>query len=102
VIMMIINADLSRQFEFLQQQWMQYGNDLRLSNDKDPLLGNQGVNKDGRGAGSMVIEGDAATGNPPYFCDRIPTLVETRGGDYFFVPSMTCLRMIAMGIVDPT
>ena len=29
-------------------------------------------------------------------------MVETRGGDYFFVPSMTCLRMIAMGIVDPT
>jgi len=50
----------------------------------------------------MVIEGDKAAGKPPYFCGRLPTLVETRGGDYFFVPSMTCLRMIAMGIVDPT
>jgi len=28
--------------------------------------------------------------------------VETRGGDYFFIPSMTALRMIAKGIVDPT
>ena len=32
----------------------------------------------------------------------MPTLVETRGGDYFFVPSLTCLRMIGLGIVDPT
>jgi hypothetical protein len=32
----------------------------------------------------------------------MPTLVETRGGDYFFVPSLTCLRMIARGIIDPT
>ena len=50
----------------------------------------------------MVIQGDARTNRPPYFCDAMPTLVETRGGDYFFVPSMTCLRMIAMGIIDPT
>ena len=102
VIMMIINADLSRQFEFVQEQWINYGNDFRLANDQDPLLGNHGLNVNGRGDGRMVIEGDAETNKPPYFCGRMPTLVETRGGDYFFVPSMTCLRMIAMGIVDPT
>ena len=28
--------------------------------------------------------------------------VETRGGEYFFIPSLTALRMIAVGIVDPT
>jgi hypothetical protein len=39
---------------------------------------------------------------PPYFCSKMPTLVETGGGDYFFVPSMTCLRMIGLGIIDPT
>ena len=50
----------------------------------------------------MTIEGDAVTGKPPYFCNFIPTLVETRGGDYFFLPSLTCLRMIALGIIDPT
>jgi len=102
VIMMIVNADLSRQFEFVQEQWINYGNDFRLSNDQDALLGNNGHNENGRGKGRMVIEGDADTNKPPYFCSGIPTMVETRGGDYFFVPSMTCLRMIAMGIVDPT
>ena len=28
--------------------------------------------------------------------------VETRGGEYFFLPSITALRMIGDGIVDPT
>jgi hypothetical protein len=102
VIMMIVNADLSRQFEFVQQQWMNYGNDFGLANDPDPLLGNHGTNEGRVGGGRMTIEGDDATNTPPYFCDKMPTLVETRGGDYFFVPSLTCLRMIALGIIDPT
>jgi hypothetical protein len=102
VIMMIMNADLSRQFEFVQQQWMNYGNDFGLANDPDPLLGNHGTNESRRAGGRMVIEGDGAVNKPPYLCNRIPTFVETRGGDYFFVPSVTCLRMIALGIIDPT
>ena len=47
--MMIVNADLSRQFEFVQEQWINYGNDFRLSNDQDALLGNNGFNENGRG-----------------------------------------------------
>lgn len=101
IVMMILNADLSRQFEFVQQQWTNYGNDFRLANDQDPLLGNHGINENCRGTGHMVIEGDGKT-TVPYFCGGMPTLVETRGGDYFFIPSMTCLRLIAMGVVDPT
>jgi Dyp-type peroxidase family len=102
VVMMVLNADLSRQFEFVQQQWFNYGNDFKLGNDQDPILGNHGVNVNGRGNGRMLIEGDAATKKAPYFCSGVPTLVETRGGEYFFVPSMTCLRMIGLGIIDPT
>lgn len=102
VIIMILNTDLSRQFEFVQQQWITFGNDFRLGNDQDPILGNHGENKDCRANGRLIIEGDAAAKKPPYFCGRIPTLVETRGGDYFFIPSLTCLRMIGLGIIDPT
>jgi hypothetical protein len=50
----------------------------------------------------MVIHADPKSGRPPYFVNQIPRLVETRGGDYFFIPSMTALRMIALGRVDPT
>jgi hypothetical protein len=42
------------------------------------------------------------SGEPPFIAANIPQLVEVRGGDYFFIPSMTALRMIGMGIVDPT
>ena len=102
VVMMVMNADLSRQFEFVQQQWINYGNDFGLANDPDPLLGNHGTNESRRAGGRMTIEGDKDSNKPPFFCNFIPTLVQTRGGDYFFLPSMTCLRMIALGIIDPT
>ena len=95
VIFMALNASLSRQFEFVQQQWIQYGNDARLGNEKDPLMGNQGGK-----AGSSCKAIQAAT-NPPFICSNLPDFVELRGGDYFFVPSITALGMIAMGLVDP-
>jgi hypothetical protein len=50
----------------------------------------------------LVITTDPATGKTPFICSSVPQLVEPRGGDYFFVPSMTALRMIGMGIIDPT
>ena len=49
-----------------------------------------------------VIQVDPLSDQPPYFLSKIPRLVETRGGEYFFVPSMTALGMIARGVVDPT
>ncbi len=100
IIFMAIAANIKRQFEFVQQQWMNYGNDFKLANDKDPLLGNHGHAHlaDNR----MVIEGDKTTGRPPHFLSQIPRFVETRGGDYFFIPSLTALRMMGQGIIDPT
>ena len=92
---MALNASLSRQFEFVQQQWIQYGNDARLGNDKDPLLGQHG------GQGKFVVQGDRTPANPPFVCSNLPDFVELRGGDYFFLPSITALAMIAMSLVDP-
>lgn len=102
IIFMVINASISRQFEFVQQQWINYGNDFKLANDKDPLLGNHGVDADGKPNGRMILEADPKQGKAPFFCSGIPRLVETRGGDYFFIPSLTALHMLADGIVDPT
>ena len=101
IIFMAINASIRRQFEFVQQQWIEYGNDFKLGNDKDPLLGNHGT--DGKiGRGRMIIPNAPDDPKPPFFCRGVPQFVETRGGDYYFVPSLTALRMIADGIVDPT
>jgi deferrochelatase/peroxidase EfeB len=40
IIFMALNASIFRQFEFVQQQWIQYGNDSHQGNDKDLLVGN--------------------------------------------------------------
>jgi Dyp-type peroxidase family len=95
VIFMVLNSSLSRQFEFVQQQWIQYGNDARLGNDKDMLLGQHG------GHGRFVVQGDRSPANPPFVCGNLPDFVELRGGDYFFLPSITALGMIARNLVDP-
>ncbi|WP_158749375.1 Dyp-type peroxidase [Acidobacterium sp. S8] len=95
VIFMALNASISRQFEFVQQQWIEYGNDAHQGNDKDILMGNHG------GRGKFVVQGDASRANPPLICSKLPNFVELRGGDYFFLPSITALGMIAMNLVDP-
>ncbi len=100
IIIMMINADINRQFEFVQQQWINYGNDFKAGNDKDIILGNHSA--DEKFPSKAVLQVDPNSDHAPYFLSRIPRLVETRGGDYFFVPSMTALRMIARGVIDPT
>ncbi|KAF3998645.1 Dyp-type peroxidase [Glaciimonas immobilis] len=98
IIMMMINVDINRQFEFIQQQWINYGNDFGAGNDKEIILGNHNdVNPS-----KAVIQVDPDSDQPPYFVQNIPRLVETRGGDYFFIPGITALRLIAKGLVDPT
>lgn len=96
VTMMIVGASLFRQFEFVQQQWIQYGLDFHQGNDTCPMLGNHKEHR------RFAIPADPESGECPYMMSGLKTFVECRGGDYFFVPSMTALRMIAMGVVDPT
>ncbi|HEX2526451.1 MAG TPA: hypothetical protein VHL31_09165 [Geminicoccus sp.] len=97
VIFMGLCASLFRQFEFIQQQWIQYGLDFNLGNDTDPLIGSRAM-----GGRKHVITADPAGDNAPFICTEMPQFVTTRGGEYFFIPSLTALRMIAMGNVDPT
>ena len=98
IIFMAVCASLFRQFEFLQQQWMQYGLDFQAGNDTCPVIGHRDENFPTK----FVIPSDPQGDKPPFICSDIPPLVTTKGGEYFFIPGMTALRMIAMGIVDPT
>jgi Dyp-type peroxidase family len=96
VIFMALCANLFNQFEFIQQQWIQYGSSFNLGNDTDPLVGNHDA------GAKFVIPADPTKPGVPHFCANIPQFVETRGGEYFFLPSLTALREIAEGSVDPT
>ncbi len=95
IAFMALNASLSRQFEFVQQQWISYGNDARLGNEKDLLMAHHGPGE------RFSIQGDTSPSNPPLFCTALPNFVELRGGDYFFLPSITALGMLSMNLVDP-
>ena len=101
IVMLVVCASLFRQYEFVQQQWLNYGLDSNAGNDTCPLVGNHSTGAGGPKA-KFVIASDPKTGRPPFIVEGIPQFVETRGGEYFFVPSMTALRMIGMGTVDPT
>ena len=96
IIFMALGASLFRQFEFVQQQWVEYGNDARLGNDKDPLSGCHS-----EGGDRFVVQGAADAQNAPYVCGGLPYFVEMRGGAYFFLPGVTALRLIGSGSVDP-
>lgn len=96
VIMLVVCASLQRQFEFVQQQWMNYGLDSNQGNDTCPVIGNHGPDE------KFVIPANPHAGTPPFIATGLKQWVQTRGGDYFFMPSMTALRMIGMGVVDPT
>jgi deferrochelatase/peroxidase EfeB len=100
IVIMMINADINRQFEFVQQQWINYGNDFQASSEKEILLGNHSEHE--KFPSKAVLQVDPNSDDAPYFLSKIPRLVEMRGGEYFFIPSMTALRMMAKGIIDPT
>jgi Dyp-type peroxidase family len=95
IVFIALNASLFRQFEFVQQQWIQYGNDSLQGNDNDLLTGNHGAK------GKFVVQGTTDPRNPPFICSALPDFVELRGGDYFFMPGLTALQMMAAGTVDP-
>jgi Dyp-type peroxidase family len=84
-------AGIEAQFEFVQSQWINHGNDFRQGKDKDPVAG------DNNGCGRMVIPGDERAGRPPFLCTGLPRFVTVKGGGYFFVPGLTALRLMAAG-----
>ena len=77
IVFLAYMSGIERQFEFVQQQWMNSGDDFRQGNDKDPLVG------DHDGSGRMVVPGDARAGRPPFLCTDIPRFVTVKGGGYF-------------------
>jgi Dyp-type peroxidase family len=87
ILFLAFNIDIDRQFEFIQQQWLNYGNHFRQGNDKDILQGDH----DGTGKAVIQAYGDD---DPPYLCTGLPRFVDTRGGEYFFVPGIKGLRWI--------
>jgi deferrochelatase/peroxidase EfeB len=83
-----LNANLSRQFEFVQHSWLNSTKFAGLYEDVDPVAGMRGC--------------DAATFTVPGLPFRtryrdVPSFVTTRGGAYFFLPGLRALHYLARG-----
>jgi Dyp-type peroxidase family len=85
-IMLLVNADIGRQFEFVQKVWINDGDFAGLGNDKDPMIGGND------GSGSFTIP---RAGAPRRRLAGLPAFVSTRGGEYFFLPGIAALRSFA-------
>ena len=86
LVFVCFQASLERQFETIQRIWCNDGNIFGLGSDRDFLLGGPA------GEGKMIIQGD-----PPYFISGILPFVQTRGGEYLFMPGLDALRAVAAG-----
>lgn len=85
------NANLSRQFEFVQSNWSANPTFAGLSRDPDPLLG--ASREFPFPAADFTIPG--SPGCPTRRVHGVPRVVEVRGGAYFFVPSRAALEYLA-------
>ncbi|HYP99488.1 MAG TPA: hypothetical protein VER96_12530 [Polyangiaceae bacterium] len=82
------NANLNRQFEFVQSNWVQNPSFAGLSSDPDPLLAAD--RELPYRASDFTIQGC-----PVRRVRHLPRVVETRGGAYFFMPSRRALQFLS-------
>src|SRR5262245_10032499 len=87
-----LNANISRQFEFLQSAWIASTKFSGLTRESDPLLGNR------QSLPGCPITGNFTmpeSGSLPRPVSNLPQFVTVRGGAYFFLPSLRALRYFA-------
>ena len=86
LINLFIQADIERQFEFVQKEWMKGGEFIGLDpSEQDPI---NGVG----GEGSQLSVPGAKR---PFLFD-LPTFVKVKGGEYLFAPGLKALE----GLID--
>lgn len=87
-----LNANISRQFEFLQNAWAMSTKFSGLSGESDPLLGNREPILGCPATDEFHLPEDGRV------CRRVsglPQFVTVRGGEYFFLPGLRALRYLA-------
>ncbi len=84
------NADINRQFEFIQYTWANYPKFKQLYADPDPFIGVK-ENPDEGVVQQFTIPEE--TNNK--YIDGLKSFVTVKGGAYFFFPSITALRYLS-------
>ncbi|HMH14545.1 MAG TPA: hypothetical protein VK578_15710 [Edaphobacter sp.] len=86
-----LNANISRQFEFVQSAWLMSGKFDGLNEEGDPLLGNrEAVTGCPVDRFSLPVAGGVRQQ-----IQELPRFTTIRGGAYFFLPGVRALRYLA-------
>jgi Dyp-type peroxidase family len=80
-----LNGSIARQFEFLTQSWCNNPSFAALFRDKDPIIGSND------GTYFMTLQDSPVRKR----IAGLPRFVTTKGGAYFFLPSLSALRFLA-------
>lgn len=81
LLFICLNADIARQFEFIQQTWVLNKNFATLYDETDPLMGP---------AGRFTIREE-----PLRRIVEVKTFIQSAGGEYFFLPSLPALQYLS-------
>ncbi len=92
------NANIERQFEFVQQQWCGNSKFAGLQSGAGPLLGPFAGAERGEVPGTFTTQTDVDVHTLPQATD-MERFVRVRGSSYFFMPSITAVRMLAGPVV---
>jgi deferrochelatase/peroxidase EfeB len=79
-----VGANLDRQFEFVQRQWINDGKFIGAPAERDPLIGVQD-------SGGFTIPKQPIRRR----LTGLPNFVVNRGGEYCFMPGLRALRWLA-------
>ena len=94
LLFLCINADFKRQFEFIQQTWVNNPKFHGMNNDRDPVIGDN-VDPDDKDSDLkprvFTIQKDGVRRR----LKRIPRFVTTKGGAYFFLPGISAIHFLA-------
>ncbi|HZR90045.1 MAG TPA: peroxidase [Bradyrhizobium sp.] len=94
-----LNANIARQFEFVQSAWIASAKFAALTGEQDPLLGNREPFPTTPIATPVATDGFSRPGAAPRcrHLTGLPNFVRVRGGAYFFLPGLAALKWIASG-----
>ena len=87
-----LNANIQRQFEFVQTAWIMSTKFNGLRDESDPLIGNRVVDYTGGPTDNFCMPRPEG---PPRCLAGLPQFITVRGGAYFFLPGIRALRFLA-------
>ncbi|MCQ8127710.1 Dyp-type peroxidase [Methylomonas rivi] len=85
-------ANISRQFEFVQNAWVVNSKFAGLQQERDPLLAHRQPLHDGTPTDQFHRPDPAG---PVQTLAHLPQFISVRGGAYFFMPGLSAIRYLA-------